>query len=154
MPADFSAEEKRRLTEEYTRLIKEILEPSYKKLGDFLEQTYLPKARTTSGVRALPGGNDYYAFLVRSQTTTTKTPGEIHKTGLEEVARIRKLMDSVKNSTGFTGDLNSFFEYMRTDRKFTPYKTPKEVLDAFEKIHQRMQPNVKKMFNRVPENTF
>ena len=154
MPAAFSDADKKRITEEYTTLIKGTLEPSYKKLGAFLEQTYLPKARTTSGISALPGGNDYYAFLVENQTTTIKTPGEIHKTGLEEVARIRKLMDSVKNSTGFKGDLNSFFEYMRNDKRFTPYKTPKEVLDAFKKIHQTMRPQVAKMFRRVPRSAF
>ena len=32
-----------------------------------------------------------------------------------------------------------------------PYKTPKEVLDAFEAIHQRMEPNLAKMFNHTPK---
>lgn len=154
MPDSFSAEDKKRLTEEYIKLIKEKLEPAYKKLGDFLQKTYLIKARTSSGVDALPGGTEYYAFLVKQQTTTDKTPEEIYQTGLKEVARIKGLMDSVKNATGFNGNLPAFFEYMKTDKKFTPYKTPKEVLDAYEKIHQTMLPHVKTMFNRVPKTSF
>jgi uncharacterized protein (DUF885 family) len=154
IPPVFSDADKRRITQEYTKLIKETLEPSYKKLADFLEQTYLPKARTTSGIGSLPGGGDYYAFLVEDQTTTNKTPAEIYKTGIEEVARIRKLMDSVKNATAFTGDLYSFFEYMQTDKKFTPFKTPKDILDAFKKIHQTMQSHVAKMFKREPRTAF
>ena len=154
MPDSFSAEDKKRLTDEYVKLIKEKLEPAYKKLGDFLQKTYLIKARTSSGVDALPGGTDYYAFLVKQQTTTDKTPEEIYQTGLKEVARIKGLMDSVKNATGFKGNLPAFFEYMKTDKKFTPYKTPKEVLDAYEKIHQTMLPHVKTMFNRVPKTSF
>lgn len=138
----------------YTKLINEQLVPSYKKLAGFLKNEYLPKARATSGINALPNGNAYYNFLARDQTTTDISPEEIHQIGLNEVARIRRIMDSVKNSVGFTGDLPAFFEYMKTDKKFMPYKTPKEVLDAFEAIHQRMQPNLKKMFTHVPKTGF
>ena len=154
MPAAFSDMDKTRLTVEYTKMIRETLEPCYKKLANFLEQTYLPKARTTSGIGALPGGNEYYSFLVENETTTTKTPAEIYNTGLGEVARIRTLMDSVKTSTGFKGDLNSFFEYMRNDKKFKPYKSSKEVLAAFEKIHQTIKPHLATMFKRVPRTAF
>jgi uncharacterized protein (DUF885 family) len=95
-----------------------------------------------------------YKYLVKQQTTTDKTPDEIYQLGLREVARIRGKMDSIKNKVGFKGDLKAFFEYMKSDPKFTPYKTPKDVLDAFENIHQRMQPNLKKMFNHVPKTPF
>lgn len=154
MPASFSDTDKVRIKDVYTNLIKKQLEPVYKKLGDFLEQHYLIKARTSSGISSLPNGNAYYNFLVKQQTTTDKTPDEIYNTGLQEVERIKNLMDSVKNSTGFKGDLHAFFEYMKTDKKFTPYKTPKEVLDAFEKIHRTMLPFLKKMFNRTPKTPF
>jgi uncharacterized protein (DUF885 family) len=70
------------------------------------------------------------------------------------VPRIKSLMDSIKNAVGFNGDLHSFFEYMNNDKRFTPYKTPGEVLGAFKNIHQRMIPYVKKMFNRVPKTAF
>lgn len=154
MPASFSDADKKRFTEEYTRLIKEKLEPAYTRLAGFLEKNYLLLARTSSGIGSLPGGNDYYKFLVKQQTTTSKTPDEIYNTGLQEVKRIRALMDSVKNATGFKGDLNSFFNYMRDDKKFMRYKTPKDVLDAFENIHQRMMPYVNKMFTKVPKTPF
>ncbi len=153
MPASFSDADKKRISSDYVNLIKQQLEPAYKKLGIFLKQ-YLPKARTTSGISALPGGGGWYSYLVKQQTTTDKTPEEIYQTGLQEVGRIKSLMDSVKNSTGFNGNLTTFFEYMKTDKKFMPYKTPKDVLDAFEKIHQTMLPYVKKMFNSVPKTSF
>ena len=82
IPASFSDADKKRITDEYTRLIKQQLEPAYKKLSVFLKDTYLPAARTSSGIGSLPGGNLYYAFLVKQQTTTDKTPEEIHTTGL------------------------------------------------------------------------
>ena len=154
MPKDFSAADKQRLTEAYKTAISNVIVPTYKKLGDFLQNEYLPKARTTSGYSAMPGGAEMYKYLVRQQTTTTKAPEEIYQTGLKEVARIRTQMDSIKNKVGFKGDLKAFFDYMKTDAKFMPYKTPKQVIDAFENIHQRMKPNLKKMFENEPKTPF
>lgn len=154
MPKDFSAADKQRLIEAYKNAIANFIVPTYKKLGDFLQNEYLPKARTTSGYSAMPGGAEMYTYLVRQQTTTTKTPEEIYQTGLKEVARIRTQMDSIKNLVGFKGDLKAFFEDMKTDPKFMPYKTPKEVLAAFENIHLRMKPNLKKMFENEPKTPF
>jgi uncharacterized protein (DUF885 family) len=153
-PNDIDSNEKIALKNEYIKLINEQIIPSYKKLGDFLKNEYLPKARNTSGINALPDSNTLYKYLVRQQTTTNKTPEEIYQTGLREVARIRHIMDSVKNAVGFKGDLNAFFEYMKTDKKFMPYKTPQEVLAAFEKIHQTMEPQLKTMFTHTPKTGF
>ncbi len=154
LPKDFSDADKKRLTDEYTKAITGIVIPTYKKLGDYLKNEYLPKARTTSGLSSLPDGSAMYAYLVKAQTITDKTPEEIYQLGLSEVARIRKAMDSIKNVVGFKGDLPAFFTYMKTDPKFRPYKTAKQVLDAFENIHQRMQPNLKKEFTHVPKCPF
>lgn len=154
LPKDFSDTDKKQLTEAYKKAITTVISPTYKKLADYLKTEYLPHARTTSGYSALPDGGAKYAYLVKQQTTTDKTPEEIYQTGLKEVSRIRGIMDSIKTSVGFKGDLKAFFEYMKTDPRFTPYKTPKEVLNAFENIHKRMEPNLKKMFNHVPKTPF
>ncbi len=154
LPAGFAETEKQRLTNAYTKAINEQITPSFKKLGDFLQNEYLPKARTTTGISGIPGGDKYYTFLIRQQTTTNKTPDEIYNTGLSEVKRIRTEMERIKNETGFTGDLKAFFTYLKTDKKFTPYKTPKEVIDAFENIHKTMQPNLVKLFGHTPKTPF
>ena len=154
MPASFSTADKARLTAAYTTLIQQQLVPAYKKLATFLQTEYLPKARATTGVNALPGGDAYYAFAVKYWTTTSKTPDEIYTTGLAEVKRIRSIMDSIKTSVHFTGDLNAFFEFMKTDKQFMPYKTPDEVLNAFRSIQAKIDPNLKKMFTRTPTTKF
>ncbi len=154
MPASFSTADKTRLTTAYTTLIQQQLIPAYKKLATFLQTVYLPKARATTGVNALPGGDAYYTFAVKYWTTTSKTPDEIYTTGLAEVKRIRSIMDSIKTSVHFTGDLNAFFEFMKTDKQFMPYKTPEEVLNAFRSIQAKIAPNLKKMFTRTPTTKF
>lgn len=154
LPKDFSDADKKQLTEAYKQAINNTISPTYKKLADYLKTTYLAHARTTSGYSSLPDGAAKYAYLVRQQTTTDRTSEDIYQLGLKEVSRIRGIMDSIKTSVGFKGDLQAFFEYMRTDKRFTPYKIPKEVLAAFESIHKRMEPNLEKMFNHVPKTPF
>lgn len=153
-PASFSDAEKQRLTAAYTALIKDQILPAYSRLADFYEKEYLPKARTSTGISDVPGGKERYQFMIRYWTTTDKTPDEIYATGLSEVTRIKAEMERVKNETGFKGDLKAFFNYMNTDPKFFPYKTPDEVLNAFRSIQARIEPNLGKMFTHYPKTAF
>jgi len=153
-PKDFSDADKKRLTDQYTSLINTQLVPSYKKLSDFLKNEYLPVSRATSGISSLPGGDKYYNYQIRYWTTTNKTPDEIYNIGLNEVKRIHGLMDSVKNAVGFKGDLAAFFEFMKTDKQFMPFKTPADVLNAFRAIQQKIDPKLKTMFGHVPKTKF
>lgn len=135
-------------------MIMKSIVPSYKKLADFFEKEYLPVSRSTTGVNALPGGDKYYAFMVRYWTTTNKTPEEIYNTGLAEVKRIHSEMEQIKEQVKFTGDLKAFFEFMNTDKQFMPYKSADEVLTAIRNIQKRIDPNVKKMFTVQPKTKF
>jgi uncharacterized protein (DUF885 family) len=154
MPDTFPEADKKRLAAAYLDLINKELIPSYKKLGDFLENEYLPKARATTGVNDLPQGDEYYKYLVKYWTTTNKTPEEIYNTGLGEVKRIREEMEKVKTQVNFKGDLKAFFQYLKTDKKLMPYKTPEEILGAFRNIQTTIDPNLKKIFGRVPRTKF
>lgn len=153
-PKTFSTADKQRLTAAYQKSIMTVVVPTYKKLGDYLKKDYLPHARTTSGYSSLPNGSAMYAYLVRQQTTTDKTPEEIYQLGLSEVARIKLKMDSIKTLVGFKGDMKAFFTSMRNNPEFMPYTKPQQILAAFENIHKRMEPHLKTMFNHVPKTPF
>lgn len=62
------------------------------------------RARATSdaGVWKLPDGADYYAWLLKIGTTTTKTPDEIHEMGIEQGRAIDAQMDALLRSQGLT----------------------------------------------------
>lgn len=154
MPAGLSAAEKDSIQKGLTAVLQTAVFPAYQKLAAFLQTEYLPKARITSGISALPNGDSLYRFYVRSWTTTRKTPDEIYNTGLAEVSRIRKEMERIKDSVGFKGDLTAFFDYMKSNRKFMPYKKPEDVLNDFRSIQQRIDPNLKTMFGRTPKTPF
>jgi len=153
-PSNFSETDRQRLTADYTKMINEQIIPSYKKLADFIRDEYLPKARSSSGLHDVSGGDKMYSYNLRQITTTKKTAEQIYKIGLAEVKRIRAEMVKVKNVVGFTGSLESFFEYMRTDPKFYPYKTAEEILDAYRSIEQRIAPNLQRMFLDKPKTSF
>lgn len=154
LPKDFSDADKTRLTEAYKKAIMGELVPTYKNLGEFLKTEYLPKARLTSGIDALPKGKEIYALDVKQWTTTDKTPDEIYETGLKEVARIRGEMEKVKEQVGFKGTLDEFFTYLKNDKQFYPYKSSKEVLDNFRGILTKIEPKLKTMFNNTPKSKF
>jgi uncharacterized protein (DUF885 family) len=154
LPADFSDSTKNRLSIEYKAAILEHLVPAYKKLGDFLQSEYLPKARTTTGINALPDGKEMYVYNAKYWTTTHLTPDSIYNLGLQQVAMLSGEMEKVKDSVGFKGDLKSFFNYLRTDPKFTPFKSDSDVLNAYYAILDKVNPQMPNYFHHFPKTKF
>ncbi|HSM64146.1 MAG TPA: DUF885 domain-containing protein [Gillisia sp.] len=153
-PEKFSDEDKARLKEEYTKMVQEKVVPAYQKLHDFVKNEYLPKGRTTSGIADIPNGDAYYKHQIKLYTTTNMTAEEIHQLGLDEVARISSEMEKVKEQIGFKGDLKSFFKYVRENKELMPYKTPEEIIANFNAIHEKMKPQLEKLFDRTPKTPF
>lgn len=154
LPSEFSDETKSKLIAEYQNAILTQVNPSYQKLYDFISTEYLPKCRETAGIASIPNGKERYRLLIKQWTTTELSPEEVFELGKSEVKRIREEMEKIKAETGFKGDLNSFFTYINTDKKFFPFKTADEVLNAYRAVETRMQPQLKKLFNTVPKSKF
>ena len=76
------------------------------------------KADTRDGAWKLPDGDDFYNNALNRTTTTTLSADEIHTIGLNEVARIHQEMRDIMTTVKFEGDLQAFFEFMRTDKRF------------------------------------
>lgn len=153
-PKNFTAAQRQKFTTRYKEMIKTQIIPSYAKMAAFLETEYLPKSRTTDGINALPKGNEIYAYYIKSWSTTSKTPEEINKTGLEQVAMLRGEMEKVKKQVGFTGTLDEFITHVKADPKAMPYKTNKEVVKAFNDILAKITPKLETMFSVTPKTPF
>lgn len=154
MPADFSAEDKGRLTAAYKEAINTIVNPTYTKLHTFFKDEYLPKSRSGSGIKDMPGGDAYYNYCIRYWTTTNLSPDSIYNIGLAEVARIESEMNKVKEKVGYKGSLQEFFKYISDDKKFFPFTKPQQVIDSFWAIKKQEDPQLKKLFNNVPKTQF
>ncbi len=153
MPEGFSAADKTRLTGAYRRLIADQLMPSYQRLRDYIANDYMTHARHTVGYDALPDGKAWYAYDVRTHTTTDETPDQIHQIGLAEVARLKKKMDALRAKIGFKGDLNAFFHYLNTDPRFT-FKSEKALLDGYNSVYAKVEKGVPRDFSIEPKAKF
>src|SRR5688572_2002566 len=129
-PESFSAADKARLTAAYKKQIEGEIMPAYKRLRDFIANEYLPKTRDTVSLSALPDGKAWYAFNVKTQTTTDKSPAEIHAIGLSEVARIHGEIRKVMAQVGFKGSMQEFFKFVSTDKQFQ-FKDEEDLLTQY-----------------------
>ena len=151
MPASFTPAEREALTAEYRMAIETRLIPSTEKLIAFLENDYLPKCRTSSGIDAVPNGRAWYQFNVRNYTTTKMKPDEIHALGVKEVARIRREMEKVKAAYKFKGTLNEFFTWHAALPESYPFKTEQEILDAYAVLNRKIMARLPEFFGRMPK---
>ena len=55
---------------------------------------------------------------------------------------------------GFKGDLNAFFEHVRSSPELMPFNDPKQVIDNFNAIFKKIKPNVDKLFSLQPKTPF
>jgi uncharacterized protein (DUF885 family) len=150
IPAELSAKERERIKRAYNDAVQKKLIPAAKKLHQFLETEYLPKTRDTAGIDALPNGAAWYAFRVKSETTTDMTPEEIHALGLKEVARIRAEMDKIRVGYKFTGTTTEFLKWHDNEPQFRPFKTEKEVLAAYAALNKKIAEKLPALFGRLP----
>ncbi len=154
MPKEFSGDDKKKISDEYVRMIDSIVVPSYNKLYNFMANEYLPASRNTSGISAVNGGDAYYTYCVKYWTTTGLSPDSIYNIGKAEVARLEGEMNKVKDEVGFNGSLKEFFAFLGSDKQFYPFSSPKEVLDSFQAIHNVEEPYLTKMFRHKPKTPF
>jgi uncharacterized protein (DUF885 family) len=114
--------------------LKDDVKPGYQmllqELGD-LEKV----ATTDAGVWKFPHGDAYYAFALKNHTTTDLTPDQIHTLGLSEVARIHKEMEALIKKVGFKGDLQAFFQFIKSDKRFHEPNTPEGRADYMKRAH-------------------
>jgi uncharacterized protein (DUF885 family) len=150
MPRDFSARDRRRISDAYAAALNTEVLPAYSRLADFIEKNYLPAARTTVSWSDLPDGQAWYRWRIRAATTMDMPPDEIHRLGLAEVARIRGEMLSVKNQVGFKGDLDAFFKFLEDDPQFY-FSNEDELLNAYRGIKQRIDATLPKLFADFPK---
>jgi uncharacterized protein (DUF885 family) len=80
--------------------IKASVQPALQALVRFLEQQQ-QSATDDAGVWKFSNGADYYAYVLRHQTTTDLSADQIHQLGLREVARIQAEIRAVAQELGY-----------------------------------------------------
>jgi uncharacterized protein (DUF885 family) len=154
LPGSMSEKEANEIRISYKVMIEGKLIPVINRLYDFIQNEYLPASRDTSGFSALPNGEAWYQHKIRQYTTTNLTADEVFALGKSEVARLKSEMEKVKEKVGFKGDLMAFFDHLRSKPELMPFDDPQQVIDNFNAIHERMKPNLEKLFDMMPKTAF
>jgi uncharacterized protein (DUF885 family) len=151
MPTAFSDADKRSLSAAYRSAIGHDLTPALIKLNTFLEKTYLPATRASTGWDALPNGRNWYLARVAGLTTTALTPDQIHMTGLKEVARIQAQFAILGPQLGYTGPATGLPGWVATQDKFRPFSNEQEILAAFQTIDAAVRSKLPTLFSTPPK---
>jgi len=148
-PSNFPEAQQTKLRDEAVATYEKEFVPAWKKLLEFLQTTYAPKARPQIGLSSLSGGREDYAILVRRLTTTNTSPDEIHKIGETEVHRIETEMLAVARETGFTGTISEFDKKLDSDPA-QHFRSKDEMLIFCRNVAKIIEPELPNQFKHIP----
>ena len=128
--------------------------PAYRDLIAYFTSLQ-PKATQNLGAWSLPDGDAYYAWCVRSHTTTNMTPAEVHDLGLSEVARISAEMDVILRDQGLTeGSIGERVQQLarQPEQMYANTAEGKAAMIAgYQAILDEVNANLGDAFNRRPK---
>jgi len=153
LPDSIPDDEKTAIRAEAKKVIEEVVIPSYRLLGKYFKDEYLPQSRSTVGLYDIPDGRKLYEVLAKSFTTTNLSPKEIHQIGLDEVQRIRGEMEAVIKELKFEGSFKDFLTFLREDERFY-YKTSEELFEGYLAVSKRIDPELVKLFGNLPRTPY
>lgn len=113
-----SDEQAKELSSAAKMALQQHFQPAYLALQQWLKSDIENTETNPTGVASQPNGKAYYDHQLKMSTTTDLTAEQIHQIGLDEVARLTEEMIAIKNKVGFSGDLNEFFKFIKTDDQF------------------------------------
>lgn len=147
LPEPLRAEWKPRLL----KVVETEVYPSLKELSAWLKSDYLPKTRTENiGLGGVPGGKAMYRHAIESHTTVSKSPDQLHKIGLDELAGIHAEMTAIARRAGHAGDLESFLDAVRKDPK-NFFTTREEVRKDAERLVAKATAKLPEWFGTLPK---
>ncbi|MFD0202168.1 MULTISPECIES: DUF885 domain-containing protein [Saccharothrix] len=134
---------------ERERLLADVVRPAFAAYRDVIAGI---EGRPTDqvGLSRLPGGEAMYAALARTQTTTNRTPKELHQTGLDVIASLAHEYAEVGRRVFGTSDVAEVLERMRTDPALR-WTSEDELITAAREAVTRAEQAAPRWFGRVPE---
>jgi uncharacterized protein (DUF885 family) len=113
----WSDDDRRALREGVDEAVGEGIRPAFARYRAVVHDEVLPRARDDQhvGLAHIPGGAACYPKMIRVHTSLSLAPEEIHRIGLEEIARIRAEMTALGERLFQTRDLAAIQQRLRTD---------------------------------------
>ncbi len=123
---------------------------AFAELIAFVDGEYRTGAPEGVGLAQYPGGEEYYAHLVKQRTTLDVGPHELHERGLHEVEKLEGALDEVRREVRFDGDAAAFRRFLATDRRFFA-ETHTAYGERLERHVECAAANVLRFFSRMPK---
>ena len=139
-----------RFTRQVDTALTDVVVPAVERLAAYIDGPYRAKAPASVGVVQYPGGRQYYEYLIRRNTSLALTPEQIHKIGLDEVARLEAELDKVRAEAQFTGTAAEFHAYLRNDSRFKA-KSAADIGERMMAATRRIEPQVREFFPLQPK---
>jgi uncharacterized protein (DUF885 family) len=146
---EIPAADKAALIESGRQALLTSVRPAYQRLVAEMERQQAI-APAEDGIWRLKDGAAYYAERLANYTTTDLSADQVHQIGLDNVARIHGEMREIMKTVGFTGTLQEFFAFVRTDDRFY-FKTREEYLSTVDGKLKAMQARLPGYFNTLPK---
>ena len=149
-----SGADKQGLRDDALYAIETFVIPAYALMLDYVDRVE-PLATDDAGVHKLPDGDEYYAFMLRQETSTDLTPEEIHAIGLAEVERIRQEMRDTLLAMGYPADtpLNDLMEQAVDDFGYYNVSTSsgqRQYVSEIERVIKQADQRVVDVFDLKP----
>lgn len=136
------------------KILEKKVYPAYKKLAEYCQKF---PTKGNRGVWSLPDGDNYYAYILKTHTTTDLTPDEIHLLGQKEVERIQRQMRNILAAVGMADEAKEVGELMSELAKDPQFYFPDtaegraQCLELFEKILARSRTELYPLFDLKPK---
>jgi uncharacterized protein (DUF885 family) len=148
--AGWKPEERERFRTDLRDAIETSLRPGLRRYRDFLRDRVLPAARApeAAGLASLPGGLDCYRRMIRVHTSLDLDPRDLHRTGLEEVARFRRDLAALGERTFGTKDVGAIQRRLRGSPEMH-FRTAGDVESKARETLARAQAAVPRWFGAI-----
>jgi uncharacterized protein (DUF885 family) len=130
-------------------MVRKELVPAFRRYQAFLRDEYLPRARQTVAVSDLPNGRACYDARLRDMTSMAVTADQVHKTGLEELERIKTAERAIAERLFQTSDLDAAFA--RLEQPQYKWDTRDAVIAQARKAAERAAAAMPQWFGRLPK---
>ena len=153
MPKTFSAEDRTRLTQELSQMVRDRIIPGFRKFDAYYQKEYLPHCRNSYGIGALPHGRAWYAYKIKASTNLPLTAEEVHQKGIQEVGRIQGELEKVKNQLGDRRPLKAFLKSLPTDPRYQ-FTSSEAMFNAFKKVKEAVALKIPTYFSLIPAHDY